>query len=76
MLPRLPAPAPCLQPVAVTQHIPAGGPHSALPSRPASRPPLAPVAPAAVAAASGNPDYNTSAPILPLLARMLQQQGQ
>lgn len=66
----------CAQPVAVTQHIPAGGPHSALPSRPASRPPLAPVAPAAVAAASGNPDYNTSAPILPLLARMLQQQGQ
>lgn len=58
----------CAQPVAVTQQLSLCA--TALPAAP-SAPAMAP--PAHPAAVGCNPDLDTSAPILPLLARMLQQ---
>lgn len=83
LLPLLPTP--CLQPIAVTQ-LPASAPkrssssgpaHPAAAAPPAGRPPAAGSRPQPPQQpAHTNPDLGTSAPILPLLARMLQQQQQ
>lgn len=64
---------PSLQPVAVTQQVPGCIPPVAMPATaPAAQPPSQP---APCCPPGSNLDEGTSAPILPLLARMLQQQS-
>lgn len=63
----------CAQPVAVTQQVPGCIPPVAMPATaPAAQPPSQP---APCCPPGSNLDEGTSAPILPLLARMLQQQS-